>query len=137
MRAIQLVGSVMVFALFAGAAAPQTLPSLPVPPGSSLAGWTSLTLEAHKALIFSGKSTIAVSEGTHSMSGRPAVVLKTTSMARVFGVKGFEEETTSYIDREQRRPLEFFQLRPKESARRYVFQPGSIRQTSMRKKPIG
>ncbi len=130
MFGLRLIGSVTILVIFAGAAVPQTSPSPPAAPVSSLAGWTSLTLEARKALIFSGKSTIAVSEGTHSATGRPAVVFKTASMARVFGIKGFEEETTSYIDRERRRPLEFFQMRPRESARRYVFLQGSIRQTS-------
>ncbi|HEY3174143.1 MAG TPA: hypothetical protein VGK94_00110 [Candidatus Polarisedimenticolia bacterium] len=102
-----------------------------VPDGTgSLKGWTSLTLGAEKAVLFTANADLTVSEGTHTGTGRPAVIFKTHSTVRLLGATGFEEETTSWIDREKRRPLEFFQLRPAESARRYLFLDGMVRQTN-------
>lgn len=102
-----------------------------VPEGSgSLKGWTSLTLCADKAVVFSASAILTVSDGTHAGTGRPAVVFRTHSTVRLLGATGFEEQTTSWIDREKGRPLEFFQLRPADGARRYLFLDGLVRQTN-------
>src|SRR5262245_40770532 len=92
-----------------------------------LEGWTSLTLSAAKAVVLSAKATLDVSEGSHAGSGKPAIVFKTRSEARLFGATSFREETTSWIDRSSHRPLEFFQLRPGDNARRFLFLDGSVR----------
>lgn len=97
-------------------------------PGS-LKGWTSLTLGAEKAVIFSASTVLTISEERQEATSRPSVVLKTHSTVRLLGATGFEEQTTSRIDRENGRPLEFFQLRPGDTARRYVFLDGIVRQT--------
>jgi hypothetical protein len=99
------------------------------PARSALDGWTSLTLTASKALIFSANTTLKVSEGVLPGDGKPAVVFKTNSEARILGASGFREETTSYIDRATQRPVEFFQLRPGDNARRFRFLEGVVRQT--------
>jgi len=96
----------------------------------SLEGWTSLTLSASKALIFSATTRLVATEAEWPGNGKPAVVLKTKSSARILGATGFSEETTSWIDRANHRPLEFFQLRPGDNARRFVFLDGSVRETT-------
>lgn len=100
------------------------------PTGSPLAGWSSLTLTARKALVFSVSTTLTVSEEGPAGSARPRVLFSTRSVARILGATGFEEETVSRIDREARRPLELLQIRPGEMARRFVFLEGAIRQTT-------
>ena len=96
----------------------------------SLKGWTSLTLEAEKAMVFSAKATMTVAQAPHKGSGKTAILFKTHSKVTLLGATGFEEETTSWIDTAGRRPIEFFQLRPGDSARRYLFMDGFVRQTS-------
>ncbi|HET9481903.1 MAG TPA: hypothetical protein VFP98_09120 [Candidatus Polarisedimenticolia bacterium] len=106
--------------------------------GAGLAGWTSLTLTASKAMIFSASSTLGVADGTDSESGRPAVVFTTRSRATLLGAVAFEEQTTSHIDRGTMRPVELLQIRPGESARRFRFLAGSaglVRQTSWEPPP--
>jgi len=97
---------------------------------ATLAGWRSLTLCASKPPLYEASATFKVAEATHAASGRPAVQFSTQSQATMLGVIGFNEETTSWIDAQKHGALEFFQLRPGESARRYLFQNGSIKQTS-------
>ncbi|HET6372587.1 MAG TPA: hypothetical protein VFG76_04735 [Candidatus Polarisedimenticolia bacterium] len=97
---------------------------------SSLMGWKSLTLEAQKAALFSASTRLSVSEATQPGTGKPVHVLTTRSLARLLGATAFEEQTTSYIDSAKGRPVEFFQLRPGDSARRYLFLDGLVRQTT-------
>ena len=96
----------------------------------TLKGWSSLTLGAEKAMIFSATATMTVGEASHKGTGKPAILFKTHSTVRLLGATGFEEETTSWIDSAGRRPLEFFQFRPADSARRYLFMDGFVRQTN-------
>lgn len=100
------------------------------PSKGSLEGWTSLTLGAEKAMIFSATATMTVEKAAYKKTGKPAILFKTHSKVRLLGATGFEEETTSWIDTEGRRALEFFQFRPSDSARRYLFMDGFIRQTN-------
>src|SRR5262245_46116539 len=99
------------------------------PTKGTLKGWSSLTLGAEKAMIFSATATMTVTEESHKATGKPAILFKTHSTVRLLGATGFEEETSSWIDATKRQPLEFFQLRPADSARRYLFMDGFVRQT--------
>jgi hypothetical protein len=100
-----------------------------------LQGWSSLTLAASKAVIFSAKAVIDVSEAPYAGNGKTAIAFKTRSEARILGASGFKEETISWIDRTDHHPIEFFQLRPGESARRFIFLDGAVRQTSWEPPP--
>ena len=104
-------------------------------PRRTLEGWSSLTLSASKALIFSASATLQASESQWPGNGKRAVVLKTRSQARILGATGFEEETTSWIDHASHRPLEFFQLRPGDNARRFVFLEAGVRETTWEPPP--
>jgi hypothetical protein len=112
------------------AATPAPGPARPAPAAGSLRGWKSLTLKAEPSSLYTGSSTLEMTEGIHAASGRPAVILSTRSEARLLGAIGFEERTTSWIDAATRRPLELFHMRPGETARRFRFEPGQVLQTT-------
>jgi hypothetical protein len=110
-----------------------TVPANPAPgpaQAEGLAGWKSLTLKAAPSSLYTGSTTLDLSEGTHEATGRRALILATRSEARLLGAIGFEERTTSWIDAAARRPLELFQMRPGETARRFRFEPDQVLQTS-------
>ena len=102
---------------------------------ATLQGWSSLTLAASKAVIFSAKAVIDVSEAPYAGNGKTAIAFKTKSEARILGASGFKEETISWIDKTDHHPIEFFQMRPGESARRFIFLDGAVRQTSWEPPP--
>jgi len=95
-----------------------------------LRGWSSLTLGADKAMVVTATSTLGVARGIHPGTGRPAIVLKTRSVASLLGARGFEEETISYIDPHSHHPLEFVQIRPGDSARRFRFNGDIVSQSN-------
>ena len=128
MLRIQALGVIAMAAAVGGLVAAQSSEG-------TLKGWSSLTLGAEKALIFSATATMTVEETSHKATGKSAILFKTHSTVRFLGATGFEEETTSWIDATARRPLEFFQMRPSDSARRYLFMDGFIRQTSWEPPP--
>jgi len=95
-----------------------------------LRGWSRLTLGAQQALVLSATSTLDITNGSHPETGNPAIVLRTHSSASLLGAKGFEEETISYIDPRSHHPLEFVQIRPGSTARRFRFMGESVRQSN-------
>ncbi|MGH9869982.1 MAG: hypothetical protein ACREAA_17690 [Candidatus Polarisedimenticolia bacterium] len=97
---------------------------------TSLKGWKSLTLKAGASALYTGSATLELAEGPHPHTGRAAIVLTTRSEARLLGAIGFEERSTSWIDAATRRPLELFQLRPGDVARRFRFEADGVRQTT-------
>ncbi len=99
------------------------------PEGDDLRGWSSLTLGAEQALVLSATSTLGVTQGSHPETGKPAIILKTRLSASLLGAKGFEEETISYIDPRSHHPLEFVQIRPGSTARRFRFMGETVRQS--------
>ena len=104
-----------------------------VPPASeapTLRGWTRLTLTAEESPLYSGSIDIEVSEKTHEPSRRAAVVVETRSRAKLLGAIGFEENSTSWIDPVTRRPIELFQIRPGDGARRFRFMPEGVQLTT-------
>ncbi|HZI95297.1 MAG TPA: hypothetical protein VFE84_13715 [Patescibacteria group bacterium] len=127
------IGALILAVVVAGSLAPTN--AAPEPGDESLKGWNSLTLAASKAVIFSAKAVIEVSEAPYAGNGKTAIAFKTRSEARILGASGFKEETISWIDRTDHHPIEFFQMRPGESARRFVFLDGAVRQTSWEPPP--
>jgi len=97
----------------------------PRDPAGTLAGWKSLTLEGQKAVLFSASATLQVAQESRSV-----ILFTTRSSAKILGAAGFTEQTTSRIDPKRGRSLELFQLRPGESARKYVFLDGIVRRTT-------
>lgn len=110
---------------------PAATPAAPsAPAAEGLRGWKSLTLKAESSPLYTGTITLQLSEGTHAATGRAAVILETRSEARLLGAIGLEERTTSWIDARDRRPLELFQMRPDDNARRFRYEAAGIVQTT-------
>ena len=142
MRArLQTIALAVLLPLVAAMAAPSQTPptASPAPPAGGpaapmpsegLRGWKRLTLKTEPSPLYTGSITLELSEGTYAPAGRPAVILKTHAEARILGAIGLEERTTSWIDAQTRRPLELFQMRPDDSARRFRYETGGIVQTT-------
>jgi len=109
---------------------PMAAPDRPAEPVTfSLKGWRGITLGFERPPLASAEARLETREGKHPASGKRAVIFTTRSRATLLGARGFEEETTSYIDPESNRPIELDQLRPGDSSRTYTFQGTSIQQT--------
>ncbi len=115
-----------------GAAEPATRPA------AGLAGWSALTLESDPpGPLLSATVRLELSGAVHEASGRPAIVLRTSSDVRLMGAVGLRERTASCLDLETGRPFELLRVRPGESARRVQFLEGRVRVTNWEPAPGG